>query len=179
MLKKTIFEANEHSSVLPTMKQVTPSNRVGLNDEGVGDRSDVGKKPVDGQAKIFGNLNNQSRGMVGKLDTQGKDSPVMFTDHKNSKGCDCTGTYTPSAYKKMLKESSCGSESGVQAGKQKINTASGKNSNVKYVENGDTNHSNKVLSESDCIGSILTLSALQIFNESHNININSLLNKKK
>ena len=39
----------EGSSVLPSMKNVTPSERSGVSgNEGVGDRSEIGKKPESG-----------------------------------------------------------------------------------------------------------------------------------
>ena len=77
MLNTSLFEANEHSTVLPSMKQITPSSRSNET-EGVGDRSEVGRIPSKGQKKIFGNLDRQSTGQVGKLDTQGKESPTTL-----------------------------------------------------------------------------------------------------
>lgn len=180
MLNKSLFEANEHSSVLPSLSQTTPSNRENVSrNEGIGDRSDVGKKPVDGQSRIWGNLNSQSKGMTGILDTEGKNQPSMFVDHKNADGVSNTGTKTPDAYKKMLKESASGiNNTGVASGKLKISGVSMKPS-YKYVVNADTQHGHQVMpkstgstkstvTESQKIGSALTIAALQLFNESAN-----------
>lgn len=167
LTKRYIYEANEHSSVLPTLKQITPSDRNNIQDCGVGDRSDVGKKPVDGQNRIWGNLDKQSKGMTGTIDTQGKDKSVMFTDHKNSRGQGNTGTFTPSKYKSMLSESSTGAQTGTLAGKNKISAAANNNSNQKYKQGADTANCSceKHISEALSLGGALAIAAMYVFNE--------------
>ena len=166
MYKKNIFES---SSVLPSLTQKIPSDRTGVNGtERIGDRSDVGATPLANNYKIWGNLDKQSRGMTGLLDTQGHGGPTLFTDHRNSAGQAITGTKTPEAYKKMLKESASGkSSTGVSSGKNKI---SGVSDSIKdkYINGGDTTVSKefehkKPLTESQIIGSMLVIRALNSF----------------
>lgn len=159
-----IKEENEHSSVLSSLKQITPSDRSGITDCGVGDRSDVGKTPVDGQRKIFGNLDKQSKGMTGEIDTQGKDKSTMFTSHNDS------GTYTPQKYKTMLREEAVGESTGVSSGKNKVKAAAGSVTSPKYKDGADTagckcGKTHNTITESIKIGSALSIAAIQIFNE--------------
>lgn len=136
----------EASSVLPTLKQNIPSNRSDVSGtQGVGDRSEIGKKPWEGQAKLLGNLNGQSRGMEGTLDTQGKSSPELFTSRKGNTKDNNPGTFTPATYKKMydqkIQESANATETGTQAGKHKTTgVAPTAGLSDKYVPGGDTNN---------------------------------------
>lgn len=172
----------EGSSVLPQLKQITPSDRTGVSgNEGIGDRSEVGKTPESGQKKIWGNLNAQSRGQEGKLDTQGKDSPQLFTSHKGATKENTTGTSTPSQYKKMyaIKESANATETGVSSGKHKETTALS-NPTIKNVKGADTNHGGSCnasckkstpVTESQLIGSTVAMVAAKTLNEAFNIKI--------
>jgi len=175
----------EGSSVLPSMKQVTPSDRTGVSgNEGIGDRSDVGKTPTSGQGKIWGNLNNQSRGMVGKLDTQGKDAPEMFTDKRGATKTTNPGTSTPGIYKKMyaMHENANGKSTGQQSGKHKVagvNNNSGISS--KYVEDGDFRHGgssncpcgkkSKPMTEDQLVGSTVAIIASKLLSENFGISL--------
>lgn len=165
MLNTSLFEANEHSTVLPSIKQITPSS--GSNEtEGVGDRSEVGRIPSKGQKKIFGNLDRQSTGQVGKLDTQGKESPTMFASHKSCCGSGATGAEIPNKYKKMLHESACGKRStGTGSGKQHPSTTnriSGTVDPVNVANKADTRHGEqKLISESEKLGSAISLLAMK------------------
>lgn len=166
-----IKEENEHSSVLASLKQITPSDRTGISDCGVGDRSDVGKTPAEGQSRIWGNLDKQSKGMTGEFDTQGKDNSTMFTSHKNSAGSEDTGTYTPKKYRAMLREEASGDSTGVSAGRNKVSAASGSASSPKYKQGADTagrcccGKTHNTMTESFKIGSALSIAALNLFNE--------------
>ena len=166
----------EGSSVLPSMKQVTPSERSGVSgNEGTGDRSEIGKTPVSGQSKIWGNLNAQSRGMVGKLDTQGKESPELFTDKRGATKTTVPGTSTPSVYKKMyaVHENAIGASTGQQAGKYKPSSAT----------DGDTNHGGSsncscergkkktTVTEAQLIGSTVAMIASKLLSESLGIKL--------
>ena len=170
----------EGSSVLPSMKQVTPSERSGVSgNEGVGDRSEVGKSPVSGQSKIWGNLNGQSRGMVGKLDTQGKESPEMFTDKRGATKTTDPGTSTPSVYKKMytVHENANGAGTGQQAGKYKPASATANTGpNRKYAPDADFNNGGSTncscergkkspMTEAQLIGSTIALIASSVLSE--------------
>lgn len=163
----------ENSSVLSTLKQITPSDRTNVsNNYGIGDRSDIGRKPVDGQSKIFGNLDKQSRGMEGKLDTQGKEKPELFTSHNGNSKDNNPGTFTPKVYNKMynqkIQESANSSETGVNSGKHKVNGVESGIRN-KYVIGADVNNGGgcncsktkekSALTESQVLGSIVALAA--------------------
>lgn len=163
----------EASSVLSSMKQNVPSDRSAVSGtQGIGDRSEVGKKPWEGQSKLLGNLNGQSRGFQGTLDTQGKKGPEMYTSHKGNSQSNDPGTYTPSNYKKMysakINESVTADETGIQSGKHKVSAASGKGvtgMGNKYVPNADTHHGGScncgakknVMTEGQLIGALAVL----------------------
>ena len=170
----------EGSSVLPSMKQVTPSERSGVSgNEGTGDRSELGKAPVSGQSKIWGNLNNQSRGMTGTLDTQGKESPEMFTSKKGATKDNDPGTSIPGAYKKMytVHEAASGAATGQQSGKFKSTSAT-KNNGVNNASamDADTNHGGSTncscdrgkkstMTEAQLIGSTVAMIASNLLSE--------------
>ena len=162
----------EASSVLSTLKQTTPSDRSDVSgNQGIGDRSEIGKKPWEGQAKLLGNLNGQSRGMEGHLDTQGKSSPELYASHKGSTKTNDPGTYTPPVYNRMYKQSINESVSkdttGIQAGKHKISAAAGAGAtgfHSKTAVRGDTNFGgscncgkSKPMTEAQLIGSTLAI----------------------
>ena len=176
----------EGSSVLPTLKQITPSERSSVSgNEGVGDRSEIGKTPESGQGKIWGNLNKQSRGMEGKLDTQGKSEPELFTDKKGATKTTVPGTYTPSKYKEMYKtkihESANAEETGAQSGKHKVSAAANSSDpTIKNVEGADTQHGGSCncgapkpkkscVTESQVIGSTLALVSAHALAEGFNL----------
>ncbi len=172
----------EGSSVLPSMKNVTPSDRAGVaGNEGVGDRSEVGKTPESGQKKIWGNLANQSRGMEGTLDTQGKSAPELFTDKRGATKTTNPGTSTPGVYKKMytMHENAIGGATGHKAGKLKVN---GVNNNTglsdKYVPGADTAHGGscncskkKPMTEAQLVGSTVALIASKLLSEGFGISL--------
>lgn len=174
----------EGSSVLPSMKQVTPSERSGVSgNEGTGDRSEMGKSPVSGQSKIWGNLNNQSRGMTGTLDTQGKEYPEMFTSKKGATKSNDPGTSTPGVYKKMytMHEAASGAATGQQSGKFKPASAT-KNSGVDNASamDADTNHGGSsncscdrgkksTMTEAQLIGSTVAMVAANMLSEGFGI----------
>lgn len=146
-----LFES-EHGSVLPSLKEINPSDKSISGNEGVGDRT-FGRNPLQGQNQILGNLDKQSKGMEGKLDTQGKSNTEMFTKRLNS-----------------IHESTIGAATGVAAVKQKTSAASGAvttDINKKYVENCDS--CKNLVTESLRIGSVISLAALRVFNESNGI----------
>lgn len=170
----------EGSSVLPSMRQVTPSERSGVSgSEGIGDRSEIGKSPVSGQSKIWGNLNNQSRGMVGKLDTQGKESPEMFTDRRGATKTTNPGTSTPGVYKSMyaVHENANGAGTGQQAGKYKPTSATANTGlNKKYAPKADFNNGGSTncgcerekkspMTEAQLIGSTIAMIASNLLSE--------------
>ena len=170
----------EGSSVLPSMKQVTPSERSGVSgNEGVGDRSEIGKTPVSGQSKIWGNLNSQSRGMVGKLDTQGKESPELFTDKRGATKTTVPGTSTPGVYKRMyaVHENANGYGTGQQAGKFKPTSATANTGmNKKYVPKADFKNGGSTncacergkkstMTEAQLVGSTVALIAAKVLSE--------------
>ena len=170
----------EGSSVLPSMKQVTPSERSGVSgNEGVGDRSEIGKTPVSGQSKIWGNLNSQSRGMVGKLDTQGKESPELFTDKRGATKTTVPGTSTPGVYKKMyaVHENANGAGTGQQAGKYKPTSATANTGmNKKYAPKADFKNGGSTncacergkkstMTEAQLVGSTVALIAAKVLSE--------------
>lgn len=172
----------EGSSVLPQLKQTIPSDRSGVSgNEGVGDRSEVGKTPESGQGKIWGNLNHQSRGLEGKLDTQGKERPQLFTSHAGATKSNPTGTSTPSTYKRMysIKESANADETGINSGKHKTNSAID-DPTIKNVQGADTNNGGScncgskkskktTVTESQVIGSTVAMVAAKTLNEAFNI----------
>ena len=172
----------EGSSVLPSMKNVTPSERSGVSgNEGVGDRSEVGKTPESGQKKIWGNLANQSRGMDGTLDTQGKSAPELFTDKRGATKTTNPGTSTPDVYKKMytMHEGAIGGETGQKSGKLKV---SGVNNNTgvegKNVAGADTIHGGscncskkKPMTEAQLVGSTVALIASKLLSEGMGISL--------
>lgn len=179
----------EASSVLPSMKQNVPSNRSDVGGtQGIGDRSDVGKKPWEGQAKLLGNLNGQSRGFQGTLDLQGKNEPELFTSHRGSTKSNDPGTYTPPKYKAMynqrINESANGSEMGIQAGKHKTSAAAGKYTTGlknKYVPKADTRHGgscncgkSSTLSEGQLLGGLVSFYGMNFLLESI---VNSVANE--
>ena len=176
----------EGSSVLPTLKQVTPSDRAGVSgNEGVGDRSEIGKTPESGQSKIWANLNAQSRGMEGKLDTQGKSEPEMFTDKKGATKTTVPGTSTPSVYKKMyaVQESANGDETGTSAGKHKAaSVAATSGLEDKQVPGADTHHGGgcncgctkkkeNAMTESQLVGSTVAMIASKMLSEGFGISL--------
>ena len=178
----------EASSVLSTLKNVTPSNRSDVaSTQGVGDRSEIGKSAVSGQHKIWGNLDGQSRGMDGRLDTQGKAAPELYATHQGSGQSNNPGTYTPPKYKELYKErineSANASATGVGAGKHKASAASGSaHSGLgnKYVQGGDTHFGGscncscgegkkKVVTEAQLVGSAVALVGCRALSEAFRI----------
>ena len=174
----------EGSSVLPSMKQVTPSERSGVSgNEGTGDRSEIGKSPVSGQSKIWGNLNSQSRGMTGTLDTQGKESPEMFTDKRGATKNTDPGTSTPGVYKKMyaVHENANGMGTGQQAGKYKPASATANTGmSKKYAPKADFNNGGSTncecergkkspMTEAQLIGSTIAMIASNLLSEGFGI----------
>ena len=167
----------EGSSVLPSMKNVTPSERSRVSEtEGVGDLSEFGRSPESGQKKIWGNLANQSRGMVGVLDTQGKSAPELFTDRRGVMRTNDPGTYTPGVYQKMytVHESANGGETGQKSGKLKVtgvnNHTGTQNKYVRgadIVNGGSCNCKNKPMTESQLVGSTIALFASKVLSEGY------------
>lgn len=173
----------EGSSVLPSMKNVTPSDRSGVSgNEGVGDRSEVGKTPESGQKKIWGNLANQSRGMDGTLDTQGKSAPELFTDKRGATKTTNPGTSIPGVYKKMytMHESAIGGETGQKSGKKKVSGVNNNTGFQKNVRGADVTHGgfnncscrkDKPMTESQLIGSTVALTASKFLSEGMGISL--------
>lgn len=173
---KRILEA---ASTLDTLNQITPSERSSVsNTAGIGDRSEIGKTPESGQSKIWGNLNSQSRGFQGSLDTQGKKSPELFASHKGNTQPNDPGTFTPAKYKKMLNmsESAVGGETGTQSGKYKESAASGRHNPMNKhdgsdIRNGGSSNHNcrckrcESVTESQLLGSTVALYASQVLSE--------------
>lgn len=187
---------NESSSVLSTLKNLVPSqNRSSTC--GVGDRSEIGMSPIKGQKKLLGNLDAQSKGMVGVLDTQGKSEPTMFASHNGNDKNNSVGSYTPSVYRKLYKltEGASGKNStGVAVGKIKNASASSLN-NVKYARKMDygtgdnttkisLKNTSKINPDVDCgctsakniMSESLLLGSLLALNSAH-IVIESILNQ--
>lgn len=171
----------EASSVLPSMSQTVPSERSSVsNTAGIGDRSEIGRSPVSGQAKLLGNLNGQSRGFEGRLDTQGKSSPELFTSHKGSTKSNDPGTYTPQSYKNMLRlnEAANGDETGIASAKHKHSSAAGYGNPLKThtgsdsINGGGCNkrccNKSESVTESQLMGSAVALAAIQTLSEMYN-----------
>lgn len=180
-----MWKALIEGSVLSTMKQVTPSDRSDVSsNQGIGDRSDVGKDPSSGQSKIWGNLDKQSRGMEGKLDTQGSSDTKMFTSNEGNTQKNETGTVTPNVYKQMyaIKENANAGSTGVMSGKVKSTAAAGSvvNPMVKHAEDADTTiggstnicdckRKPSTITESDLFGVSISLIASKLVQESFGI----------
>ena len=145
---KVLKEEDGNASVLPSMKQITPSDRSDAN-EGTGDRSEVGQCPQKGHSKIWGNLSSQSKGLDGNIDLQGKSSSEVVNSKKT--------TLTES--KRLLREVACEMSTGTGSEKNKESSSTGKTTGV--------GHSYKPISEAQVIGSTVAYAAMQIFNESN------------
>lgn len=181
----------EASSVLSQLKQITPSDRSNVSGtEGTGDRSEVGRSPSQGQKKIWGNLDTQSRGMEGNLDTQGKTEPELFTSHKGNSSDNSPGTFTPPKYKSMLqiKESATAEETGVDSGKHKTTSAANTvDPTQKNVQGADTNPGGScncgevkksTITEEQVVGSTVAMIAAQALIENYKISFNFRKNGK-
>lgn len=167
----------ENSSTLNSLKQTTPSDRSATETAGIGDRSSIGKTPESGQKQIWGNLASQSRGMEGKLDTQGKENSTMFTSHAGASQSNNPGTYIPQRYKSMyqIREGVTADSTGVNSGVYKTTSAT-KNTgtNAKYTKGADTNNGGScncdgrrkktALNESQLIGGLFSLVTSGVIN---------------
>lgn len=160
-------------SVLPSTKQITPSDRSDSN-EGIGDRSEIGAEPASGQKKIWGDLDKNGKGFEGKFDTQGGSCTRMFASN--------TDAPKSTSGMRALKESAAGEDTGVMSGRHKPSAAAAPASpTICDVKGADTIHGGSdnnmdkkskknVVTESEILGATVAVVSSKLLTEMYQLN---------